>query len=276
MTVVLPVTTDCALRGAICTGDGKKLSKRLEFAFDGPVVSSPNSAATGAPTIGGTAQVGQTLTASTSGITDSDGLSNATFAYQWLSSDGTNDSDISGATSSAYTLVETDEGKTVKVRVSFTDDADNAETLTSGATAAVAAARSPLTVSLTGGAPTTHDGSAIFTFEMRFSEENQSELQDTPVTCLHRDGRLHPEGATNEQTQQHPVADYGAAGLQWRHRDSTPGDLGLRGHRGHMHGGWQNAVQPTGVDGPGSGTVAPSIFSCPGKNGNQSASIVQQ
>ena len=171
VTVVLPVTTDCALRGAICTGDGKKLSKRLEFAFDGPVVSSPNSAATGAPTIGGTAQVGQTLTASTSSITDSDGLSNATFAYQWLSSDGTSDSDISGATSSAYTLVETDEGKTVKVRVSFTDDADNAETLTSGATAVVAAARSPLTVSLTGGAPTSHDGSAIFTFEMRFSEE---------------------------------------------------------------------------------------------------------
>ena len=171
VTVVLPVTTDCATQGAICTGDGRKLSKRLEFAFDGPVVSSPNSAATGAPTIGGTAQVGQTLTASTSGITDSDGLSNATFAYQWLSSDGTSDSDISGATSSAYTLVETDEGKTVKVRVSFTDDADNAETLTSGATAVVAAARSPLTVSLTGGAPTSHDGSAIFTFEMRFSEE---------------------------------------------------------------------------------------------------------
>ena len=171
VTVVLPVTTDCATQGAICTGDGRKLSNRLELAVDGPVVSSPNSAATGAPTIGGTAQVGQTLTASTSGITDSDGLSNATFAFQWLSSDGTNDSDISGATSSAYTLVETDEGKTVKVRVSFTDDADNAETLTSGATAAVAAARSPLTVSLTGGAPTSHDGSAIFTFEMRFSEE---------------------------------------------------------------------------------------------------------
>ena len=171
VTVVLPVTTDCATQGAICTGDGRKLSNRLELAVDGPVVSSPNSAATGAPTIGGTAQVGQTLTASTSGITDSDGLSNATFAFQWLSSDGTNDSDISGATSSAYTLVETDEGKTVKVRVSFTDDADNAETLTSGATAAVAAARSPLTVSLTGGAPTTHDGSAIFIFELRFSEE---------------------------------------------------------------------------------------------------------
>ena len=171
VTVVLPVTTDCALQGAICTGDERKLSNRLELAVDGPVVASPNYAATGAPTIGGTVQVGQTLTASTSGITDSDGLSNATFTYQWLSSDGTSDSDISGATSSAYTLVETDGGKTIKVRVSFTDDADNAETLTSAATAVVAAVRLPLTVSLTGGAPTTHDGSAIFTFELRFSEE---------------------------------------------------------------------------------------------------------
>ena len=38
-----------------------------------------NSAATGAPTINGTAQVGETLTASTSGISDADGLTNASF-----------------------------------------------------------------------------------------------------------------------------------------------------------------------------------------------------
>ena len=41
-----------------------------------------NTPATGAPTIGGTARVGQTLTADTTGIADSDGLENATFAYQ--------------------------------------------------------------------------------------------------------------------------------------------------------------------------------------------------
>ena len=100
---------------------------------------SPNNAAAGAPTISGTAQVGQTLTASTSSITDSDGLTNATFAYQWLSSDGTSDSDISGATSSAYALVEADEGNTIKVKVSFNDDNGHDESLTSEATAAVAA-----------------------------------------------------------------------------------------------------------------------------------------
>ena len=38
-----------------------------------------NDPATGAPTIGGTAQVGQTLTASTTGISDHDGLTNVTY-----------------------------------------------------------------------------------------------------------------------------------------------------------------------------------------------------
>ena len=48
------------------------------------VAAIPNSAATGAPTISGTAQVGQMLNASTSNISDSDGLANATFTYQWI------------------------------------------------------------------------------------------------------------------------------------------------------------------------------------------------
>ena len=94
-----------------------------------------NSPATGEPAITGTARVGETLTADTSGIADADGLTNASFSYQWLA-DG---SDISGATGSTYTLASTDLGKAVKVRVSFTDDAGHAETLTSAATAAVAA-----------------------------------------------------------------------------------------------------------------------------------------
>ena len=81
-------------------------------------------------------QVGETLTANTSGIADADGLDDVSFTYQWLA----DDSDISGATNATYTLADADEGKAVKVEVSFTDDADNEETLTSGATEAVAAA----------------------------------------------------------------------------------------------------------------------------------------
>ena len=93
-----------------------------------------NTAATGLPTISGTAQVSRTLTVDTSGIADADGLSNVTFRYQWLS---TRDAEIQGATSSTYTVQESDDGKTIKVRVTFTDDAGNEEELTSAATAEV-------------------------------------------------------------------------------------------------------------------------------------------
>ena len=103
-------------------------------------VPTPNSPATGAPSISGTAQVGETLTADTSAIADADGRSGATFSYQWVANDGNSDTDITGATDSTYTLAAADEGKTVKVKVSFTDDADNEETLTSVATTAVAGA----------------------------------------------------------------------------------------------------------------------------------------
>ena len=36
MTIVLPVTTDCNATGAICTGDGRKLSNRNGFTVAGP------------------------------------------------------------------------------------------------------------------------------------------------------------------------------------------------------------------------------------------------
>ena len=97
-----------------------------------------NRPATGAPAITGKPEVGETLTADASAIMDEDGVPAANqFAYQWISNDGTDDSDIDGATDSTYTLVEADAGKSIKVRVSFTDDAKFPESLTSAATAAV-------------------------------------------------------------------------------------------------------------------------------------------
>ena len=59
----------------------------------------------------------------------------AEFSYQWLA----DDADIEGATDSSYTLTDDEVGKAIKVRVAFTDDADNEETLTSRATAQVTA-----------------------------------------------------------------------------------------------------------------------------------------
>ena len=115
-------------------GNGEELTSEPTDA----VAARPNSPATGAPTIGGTAQVAETLTADVSSIADEDGLDNASFSYQWLA----DDAEIAGATGSTYTLVEADEGKAVRVRVSFTDDRGNDETLTSEQTAAVAPAPS--------------------------------------------------------------------------------------------------------------------------------------
>ena len=66
--------------------------------------------------------MGGTLTADTSGIADDDGLDNVSFTDQWISNDGSTDSEIGGATGSTYTLASDDVGKTIKVRVSFTDD----------------------------------------------------------------------------------------------------------------------------------------------------------
>ena len=172
--------------------EGKTIKVRVSFADDrnnhetvtstatAAVTASPNSAATGAPTISGTAQVGQMLTVSTSDISDSDGLDNANFTYQWLSNDGTSYSNISGASSSTYTLVESDEGKTIKVRVTFTDDRGHQETLTSTATAAVTAAPSPLTVSVES-APTSHNGSEAFRIRVAFSETPRSGFSYTTM-----------------------------------------------------------------------------------------------
>ena len=146
-------------------------AKGLEDTANGledTAASSLNTPATGLPNITGTAQVEETLTADINGISDDDGLDNASFAYQWLAADA----EIDGATASTYTLVAADAGKAVSVRVSFTDDGGNEESLTSAATGAVAAAvvRPPLTAS-SPNVPSSHDGSSTFTFELRFSEE---------------------------------------------------------------------------------------------------------
>ena len=99
------------------------------------VAAKPNTAATGEPTISGTPQVDETLTADTTGISDDDGLTNVSYEYQWRR----DDAEIEGQTNSTYELVSADEGRTIRVRVTFNDDAGNTESLTSTATTPVAA-----------------------------------------------------------------------------------------------------------------------------------------
>ena len=164
---------------------GRRISVRVAFTDDNghaetltsaattAVERRPNRPATGAPAITGTPQAGETLTASTAGIADADGLSNAVFTYQWMSNDGGAAADVAGATGASYTLADADVGKRVSVRVSFTDDAGYRETLTSAPTAAVLPR--PLTASFHG-MPAEHNGRKLFSFELRFSD-------DFPTRC---------------------------------------------------------------------------------------------
>ena len=102
-----------------------------------PVVAKVTVLSAGKPGITGFPRSGEVLTATTTGIADADGFENASFSYQWIRNDGGTDADITGATDSNYALVDADWGSTIKVRVSFTDDAGYAWTLTSEATAQV-------------------------------------------------------------------------------------------------------------------------------------------
>ena len=63
-----------------------------------------NVPASGAPVINGTAQVGESLTADTSDVEDGNGLDRVQFRFQWVSHDGSADTDIASATDSTYTL----------------------------------------------------------------------------------------------------------------------------------------------------------------------------
>ena len=102
-------------------------------------VTAVNDAATGAPGISGTAQVGEKLTAGQGDIDDIDGLPNAfpgDYSFQWVRVDAdgiSNPTDISGETGSTYTPADADVGKKLQVKVSFTDDDNSAEELTSEA-----------------------------------------------------------------------------------------------------------------------------------------------
>ena len=206
-------TSDSDISGAssstytpVASDEGKTITVRVSFTDDrgqqetltstataAVAASPPNSVATGAPAISGTVQVAQTLTASTSDISDSDGLTNPTFTYQWLA----DDADITDATGSTYTLAASDEGKTITVRVSFTDDRGHQETLTSTATATVASAPSALTAAIHD-APGSHDGTTDFTFELRFSEDLKEEFSYQTL----RDHAFTVTGGTVEGARQ--------------------------------------------------------------------------
>ena len=93
-------------------------------------IENVNDSPTGNVSISGLAAQGQTL-ASVSTLADIDGM--GALKYQWLG----NGTAISGATKSTYVLAAADIGKTVSVKVSYTDLLGTAESATSQSTTAI-------------------------------------------------------------------------------------------------------------------------------------------
>ena len=127
-------TVSSAISGARYTVQYRARNNEGEGPWSPSGFGSTRVHATGSPDITGTAEVTQTLTAGTSGISDGNGKSKAengdvgfAYTYQWVRRVGGTDSNISGATSRTYTLASADEGNKVKVKARFTDNAGYAE-----------------------------------------------------------------------------------------------------------------------------------------------------
>ena len=143
-----------------------------------PTVRPPGNRPSAAPS-----RWAETLTADTSAIADDDGLVNATYTYQWVAGE----SDIGGATGSSYTLEADDEGKTIKVRVTVTDDAGNETTLSSGATDTVEAPQPPAKPTGLSAAAVSHDAVTL-------AWDNPQDDSITGYVILRRDREIHPVG----------------------------------------------------------------------------------
>ena len=102
----------------------------------------------GSVLITGDALEGSVLTGDGSAVTDGDGIVSSSITYQWLR-DGL---EISGATSSDYTLTQADIGKSVAVKYSFRDQSTALEEVVSAGSALVANVSHPVsgTVAITG------------------------------------------------------------------------------------------------------------------------------
>jgi hypothetical protein len=127
-------TVRVAVTASNSAGSSTVSSAQTAVVQSAPVAPSNTSP----PTIAGTAQAGQTLTASPGSWSGTQPIS---YAYQWLKCDaaGANCADVASATSSSYLLAPTDVGSTIRVRVTASSSAGSSSA-TSAQTAAVAAA----------------------------------------------------------------------------------------------------------------------------------------
>ena len=189
-------------------------------------VTGENDPATGAPTISGTAEVGQTLTASITGIADPEGVPSA-FTYQWISveADGTSNATNIGANARRYTLTASEEGKKVQVEVSFVDNGGTSEgPLASAAYPAsgtVVAAPVPNILPTAAHSTVTTDEDTDHTFaatDFGYADSDRDDLASVKITGLPAAGTLTLNGtaiASGALPKTVPAADLTASKLKY-------------------------------------------------------------
>ena len=160
-------------------GDYDGVAESLPVTVDDD--ETPNNPAEGEVTITGNLEVGESLTADTSGITDADGLTGVSYNYQWIREMGGTEMEIPGADAFSYRLTDADAAHHILVRVSFTDDAGNAETLTSEPTLRVGVV--PVVVSFGRPAYTVNEGETV-TIEVRLDQDPERTVA-IPLTTTH-------------------------------------------------------------------------------------------
>ncbi len=154
-------------------------------------VTNANDLPTGRVVPSGTSTQGQTLTADTSGLSDEDGL--GSFSYQWLRGGVA----IAGATSVSYVLTQDDVGRSIQVRVSYTDGLGTRENVTSTGTSSVENINDPVQGSpVITGAPNPGE-------ELGVNTSNLSDLDGLGATLFYewfRDGDFIPRQRSSTYT----------------------------------------------------------------------------
>ena len=128
---------DKVLRVTATADNGISAPSSVTSPVFGPIRMVPTAPTIASASLSGTEQVGSTLTVSTTGVS---GYPTPTLTYEWQSSPGGGSfTEISGETSSTYTLRAADEGRLVRAIVTATNATSPAATATTAASGVIAA-----------------------------------------------------------------------------------------------------------------------------------------
>ena len=181
LTITLPATTNCSSSGAICTEDGRKLSNSSSATVAGPaavVETTPTvSIAGGSGTEGDDDSIAFTVTL--------DEAASGTVTVDYATADGSAEAgDDYTAASGTLSFAAGETSKAISVAID--DDIDNESDETFTVTLSNASGADLRTRTATGtirnrtvalltarfeNMPAEHDGSTVFTFRLRFSED---------------------------------------------------------------------------------------------------------